>query len=80
MPWQCRLVDEAERKRLCMLSATYSLPPGTLYYGDPSMVDPEDVYGAFCLKTLLSAEYQRDWLGKRLPLFLALPSGGDLCV
>jgi hypothetical protein len=50
-----------------------------MYYGEPCMTDPQDPYGALCLKTLLSAEYRRDWLATRLPLFVVLPNGEEFC-
>jgi len=51
--------------------------PGAVTSGEPCMVDLDDRYGAFCLRTLLSAEYRRDWLGRRLPLFVLLPNGEE---
>jgi hypothetical protein len=38
----------------------------------PKMLDPE--HDGFYLEHILSAEYKRDWLGKRPPIFVCLPS------
>jgi len=76
MPWQCRLVGTASDYGALPVSA---LVPGTMYYGEPCMIDRSNRYGAFCLMTLLSSEYLRDWLATRLPLFVVLPNGEEFC-
>jgi len=77
MPWQCRLVD-IPADDIGLPRSPHS--PGTMYYGEPCMLDPSDPYGRFCLKTLLSNEYKRDWMATRRPLFVVLPNGEEFCV
>lgn len=66
MPIPCRMVDPLGPKQ-----------PGDMWY-TPAMLEGEraDYYRQF----VLSAEYLRDWAGKRLPLWVCLPNGDHFCV
>ncbi|MFA6046657.1 MAG: hypothetical protein WC718_16855 [Phycisphaerales bacterium] len=67
MTWQCRLVD-----RETALARGEQSQVGDMWFL-PAMLNPE--HGSFYLDNILSAEYQRDWLGKRPPICVVLPGG-----
>lgn len=69
MPWQCRLVDRETQR-----AKGECLRPGDMWFA-PAMLQHE-----FSLKFGLSAEYHRDWFGKRPPIFVMLPCGSWFCV
>lgn len=63
MPWQCKLVEPENR----------TFTPGEMWYAKPGNVE-----GTVCYGSELSAEYMRDWNGKRLPLLVTLPNGATI--
>jgi hypothetical protein len=67
MAWTCRMVDTPTGAK-----------PGDMWFGGEGLV--HGPHAGYYLEHYLSAEYKRDWLGKRLPLFVCLPSGDHFCV
>lgn len=64
MPWACRLVD------IDKLMKNGGKPkPGDMWFAPWMAGHPG-----------LSAEYKRDWSGKRPPLFVQLPNGRTWCI
>jgi hypothetical protein len=65
--WKCRLIDFSK------VDKDNQPQPGDMWFAPWLSEDNE--YWEFNKTQILSPEYLRDWLGKRLPVFVCLPGG-----